>query len=411
MKNKYFIINLLLVATIFATVFTSCNKEDDPTPLTLVTLKAGDIDLNAATAATTVAVKPTIVATFSTNIDATTATAANIKLTRKFDNVEVTSSITTSGTTISVVPNDDLYGGALYELSVSEMLKSTDGLAIPALVRSFTTIGTFVPSGQIAYWNFEDNSNDIVGAYDPAASDIIDVTYTASRNTAAGKAATFNGTTTIIEVPNGNTLMNTANFTLAFWVKTNSTAKTSGHFVMGLAGWNGFQYEMFGGYDGAKFAIQYELANNTTSAEDMWFPALADLGWQGWTFAKSLTADQMKALLKDTWLQVVYTYNGTLKTGTLYYNGEKMKSFDFNLWPAGDVKKGVLGMKYNGSASGNHLAFGFIQGRNNRTITDTWADYSHVDAANHFKGQLDDIRIFHKALSATEIDLMYKSEK
>jgi hypothetical protein len=288
---------------------------------------------------------------------------------------------------------------------------STDGLPLTAFTRSFTTIGTFVPSGMVAYWNFEDNANDNIGAYDPAAADIIDITYTTSRNADAGKAATFNGSTSIIEVPNGDDLITTKDLTISFWVKTNSADKTSGHFVMGCAGWYGFQYEMFGAYDGAKFAFRYALADNTTASEDMWFPALADLGWQGWTYAKSLTADQMIALLKDTWLQVVYTYNGTTKVGTLYYNGAKMKSFDFNLWPAGDAKKGVTGLKYDGSATGNQLAFGFIQARNNRTISDTWADYSSPDAANHFKGQLDDIRIFHKVLTATEVDLMYKSER
>ncbi len=126
--------------------------------------------------------------------------------------------------------------------------------------------------------------------------------------------------------------MNSNNFTVAFWMKTNSTDKTNGHFVMGLAGWNGFQYEVYGGYDGSKFAFQYQLATGTAS-EDMWFPSLADLGWQGWTYAKSLTIAEMTALLKDNWINVVYTYNATTKVGTLYFNGQRMKALDFNLWP------------------------------------------------------------------------------
>ncbi|MBE0675422.1 MAG: hypothetical protein IH591_12245, partial [Bacteroidales bacterium] len=114
--------------------------------------------------------------------------------------------------------------------------------------------------------------------------------------------------------------------------------------------------------------------------------------------------------LKDNWINVVYTYNGATKVGTLYFNGQRMKAFDFNLWPVGDAKRGVTGMKYAGLAAGNKLALGFIQGRNNRTITDEWADYS-LPANNHFKGQLDDIRFWHKALSENEILLMYNSEK
>ena len=96
----------------------------------------------------------------------------------------------------------------------------------------------------------------------------------------------------------------------------------------------------------------------------------------------------------------------------MYINGVVMKTQDFKLWPTGDAKKGVVGLKYVGGAAGNQLAFGFIQGSTNRTITDAWADPTNPDPTfNHLKGQLDDVRIYHKALTAAEIDLMYKSEK
>jgi hypothetical protein len=408
-KNVFF--SLIIAFAVLAVTVSSCKKDEEPSPLKLVSLVAGDIDLNGAASPNTVPVSPTIVATFNTDVDAATATAANIMLTQEYDGQNIELAFVASGKTITITTASSLGNGSLFELSFGAGLMSKAGLANTAFARTFTTTGTFVPAGQIAYWNFEDNANDQVGTFDPIASDIIDITYTASRNAAAGKAATFNGTTSIIEVPNGDQLMNTTDLTLSFWVKTNSTDKTSGNFVMGLAGWNGFQYEIFGGFEGSKFAFQYAMAGGTSGSEDMWFPALADLGWQGWTFAKSLTAAEMIALLKDNWLNIVYTYNSTAKIGTLYFDGEKMKSFDFNLWPVGDAKLGVTGLKYAGLPAGNNLAFGFIQGRNNRTITDTWADYASADATNHFKGQLDDVRFFHKVLTPTEIGLMYNSEK
>jgi hypothetical protein len=410
MKKVISVMTSLLLAAILLIGVTNCKKDENPT-FDLSTLVAGAIDLNLATPANTVPSSPTITATFTVDVDATTVSNTTITLVRDYDAAAINLTITTAGKTITIVPNEGLGDGSLYKLSFLTGIKATDGqLLAAAIERTFTTAGSFSPSGVIAYWNFENNADDQVGNFDPLAADVIDITYTASRNANAGTAATFNGSTSLIEVPTGDVLMNTTDFTISFWVKTNSTDKTNGHFVMGLAGWNGFQYEVFGAYDGSKFAIQYELADGTSASEDMWFPALADLGWQGWTFAKSLTVDQMVALLKDNWLQVTYTYNAAVKVGTLYFDGEKMKSFDFNLWPDGDAKKGVVGLKYNGLPAGNNLAFGFIQGRNNRTITDTWADYADV-ANNHFKGQLDDIRIFHKVLTPTEIDLMYQSEK
>lgn len=414
MKTKNAISSLLLIAVAFSLMLSSCKK--DPEPLALESLMAGTIDLNGATSPNNVPVNPTIVATFNVNVDPATATATNITMVQDYDAANIALTITASGNEITIVPQANLGNGALYKLNFSAGLMSTDGLAITATQRTFTTEGTFAPSGAVAHFTFEDNANDVIGPWDPPASGIVAITYTASRKAAAGKAATFNGTTSIIEIPNGDLLINTNSFTLSFWVKTNSADKTSGHFVMGLGAFNGLQYEIFGGYDGSKFAIQYKHATGS-AAEDMWFPALAtdntNGGWQGWTFAKSLTAAQMTALLKDTWLHVVYTYDAPLKVGTLYFNGEKMKSFDFDLWPDGDAKRGVTGLTYAGVAPEvvNKLALGFIQSRDG-TLWDNepWGGYD-FPTSNHFKGQLDDIRVWHKAITASEVLLMYNSEK
>ncbi len=417
MKNKLMYVSTILLAGVLLLGNSGC-KKDEPAALSLVALTAGSIDLNGAVAANTVPTNPTIVAEFTTDVDPATATSANITMTRDYDNANVALTITTSANKITIVPTEALASGALFKLNFSAGLKSTEDQFLTATSRNFTTIGTFAPSGMIAYWNFEDNSNDVVGAFDPASGAIKDITYTASRNSAAGKAATFNGTTSLIEVPNGDQLMNTHDFTLSFWVKAVSTDKTSGHFVMGLGGWNGFQFEIFGAYDGCKLAAQYDLGT-TTASEDLWFNGAAtgstkdNGGWQGWTYCKDLTGSGGLAfLIKDKWANIVCVYNSTTKVGNMYINGVLMKSQDFNLWPTADAKRGAVGLKYAGGAAGNQLAFGFIQGSTNRTISDAWADPTNADPTlNHFKGQLDDVRIYHKALSANEIDLMYKSEK
>ncbi|MCF8226549.1 MAG: Ig-like domain-containing protein [Bacteroidales bacterium] len=416
MKKRHVYFGMLMIAAMSFTLMQSCEKE--PEELLLETLTAtGDIDLNGATAPSNVPTDAVITATFNVDLDPATVDNTTVTLTQDYDDADFPLDISVSGNTVTITPQSELGGGALYQLQLTAGVMTAEGLALTALTRSFTTEGTFVPTGVIAHWNFEDNADDVVGDYDPTADQVVAITYTASRNEAAGKAATFDGDASIIEVSNGDVLMNTSDFTLSFWVKTNSD-HTGGHFVMGLGAFYGFQYEIFGGYDGSKFAFSYEVPDQTgVVAEDMWFPAEAtdntNGGWQGWDFAKSLTAEEMIALLKDNWLHVTYTYNGEEKAGTLYFNGEKMKSFDFNLWPDEDAKRNVTGLKYMGSEPDvvNELAFGFIQSRAG-TMWDSepWGGYDFPDA-NHFKGQLDDIRIFHKALTATEIQLMYDSEK
>jgi hypothetical protein len=403
----------LAFLTVSMATINSCKKDEDDPPFALSSITAGSIDLNGASSATGVPANSTITATFTGNVDP----ASTVQLQRDYDDANLDVTVTASGNTLTIDPNNDLGNGTLYILSLNG-IKSQKGETLASVDRSFTTEGGFVPAGQVAYWNFEDNANDAVGAYDPAAADVIGITYVAGRNANAGKAAAFNGQNSLIEIPNGPALMNTNNFTLSFWMNASSENKTSGHFVMGLGAFKGFQFEIPGDFSSVKLAAQYDLGNGSTGSEDLWFPGdgkdANNGGWQGWDFVKDLTATGgVPTLIKDKWAHIVCTYNATTKKGTMYINGEKMKSQDFNLWPAEDAKRGVTGLKYGGTAPevGNKLAFGFIYDRSSQLFSaEPWGNYANPDA-NHFKGQLDDVRIFHAALTEQEAKLVYDSEK
>jgi len=404
----------------FAAVLTSCKK--DPTPLSLESLVAGTIDLNGATSPDNVPVDPTITATFTTDLDATTVTAANVTLMQDYDDTAIEITVSASGKTITISPVEKLSNGALYELSFGAGIKSAEALDCTPASRTFTTDGTFMPKGAVAYWTFEDSPDDIIGNYDPAASGVVAITYTAGRKEAAGKAATFDGDASIIEIPNGDLLMNTNDFTLSFWVKPNSSGHVNdagdpaGHFVIGLSAFYGFQFEISGDYSSCKLAARYDLGTGETAGEDLWFNGEGQTrdngGWQGWDFCKDLrNSGGVAGILQDKWTHVVCVYNSTTKAGIMYLNGEKMKSQNFNLWPDGDAKQGVVGLIYAGVEPETYpeLAFGFIQSRAG-TLWDVepWGGYD-FPTSNHFKGQLDDIAIFHSVLSENEIHLMYNS--
>ncbi|MCE2823213.1 MAG: Ig-like domain-containing protein [Saprospiraceae bacterium] len=367
--------------------FQACKKEKT---YELQSLVAGGVDLNGATSAVGVDAKADIVATFSEAVDAASATGTNITLVRDYDNATIATTISVVDNAVTINPNEDLGSGTLYKLTFSGSVKYADGAAsVTTFSRTFTTAGTFAPAGAVAHWTFEGNGEDVAGSYD--ASAVVSINFDASRNANAGKAATFNGDNSIIEVPNGDKLMNTSDFTMSFWVKANSDGHVNadgnpaGHFVMGLAAFYGFQFEITSDYSWCKLAARYDLGNNTTGSEDLWFPG------NGQTYANG----------------------GWTRQGIMYMNGEKMKSFDFDLWPDGDAKRGVTGLKYGGTApeTVNELAFGFIQSRSGQLWdTEPWGGYD-FPTSNHFKGQLDDVRIYHKVLTDKEIELMYNSEK
>lgn len=418
MKNLKWILSGMMTMMLTVTLMVSCDDDDDsPDAFTIQAITAGSVDLNGATSPNNVPVDPTITVTFTSDVDPASVNSTNIKLLRDYDDSEIPVTLTTTGNSINISPDDDLATGALYQLDLTSGLKSTQGVPFVTASRTFTTEGTFAPAGVLAHYTFENTTEDVIGSFDPATTGIVDLTFEASRNTAAGTAAAFNGTTTLIEIPNGDEFMKNKDFTISFWVKANSTK--NGQFVFGLAAFKGFQFEIAGDWSWVKLATQYDLGDGTTDAEDSWFPGNGQTkdtnpaGWQGWTFQRDVTASGGvgETYFKDKWANVVVTYNSETKINTMYINGEKVKEHDFNLWPNDSKKKNATGVKYAGNADpGNKLALGFVQARENKIITDTWADYS-LPENNHFKGLLDDLRIFSVPVTETEVQLMYNSEK
>jgi hypothetical protein len=421
MKRKILIFSVLML-TMTAVVLDSCKKSNDA--LAIGTLMAGSIDLNAAVAPTNVPTNPVITATFTTEVDPASATASNITLTEDYDDVSMPLTISVSGKVVTITPTPYLANGALYVLDITSGLKATNGEVLTPINRSFTTTGTFVPAGAVAYWKFDGNANDETGVYTPAAAGITAVTFVTGRIAAAGQAASFNGTTSLIQIPNGDVLENSSDFSISFWMKVDTTAKRQ-QFIMGLAASKGFQFEYNSNvYNVAtplrtqkgqiKLAAQYSYTGGT-DGQDLWLDGVGDTkdngSWQGWTFSKNLIANNgtgVNGLLAQKWAHMVCTYNHTTKIATMYINGEKMKEQDYNLY--GAPMMNATGLKFMGNATNNALALGFIQDKVNPTVPDSWADYS-ITTNNHFKGLLDDLAIYHKVLTPSIITLMYNSGK
>jgi hypothetical protein len=418
MKTIKWMLSLLVVAGGFATLLNGCSEDEKPA-LALTAITAGGVDLNGATSATGVPVNAAIVATFNVAVDPASTSA--ITLTRQYDNAVVPTTITVTGSEVTIDPNDDFGTGTLFLLNVDKSLASTDGMGMAnSLERNFTTVGTFAVAGAFAQWTFEDNANDVIGSFDPTPNQIVGITYETGRKADAGKAASFNGTTSIIEISNGDQLANNGDWTLSVWAKPNSTL-AKGQFVLGLGAFNGFQFEIFGSYNGFKLAASYAHTNPAGAggfSEDLWADGegkTKDNGnWQGWTFSKDFTGSGgMKTVIQDKWAHYVFVYDATAKTGTVYLNGEKIKEQDFDLWPDAANPRFATGLKYRGAEPDvkNELALGFIHSRGG-TLWDAepWGGYDQP-GANHFHGLMDDLIIYKKVLTAGEILTMYNSGK
>jgi len=158
----------------------------------------------------------------------------------------------------------------------------------------------------------------------------------------------------------------------------------------------------------------YALPDGTTVSEDLSFAGDgktgANGGPSGWAYCADLTSTGgVAALLKDKWAFITCTYNSSTRVGTLYINGAVMKEQDFNKWPAGDPAQTITGLKYGGSTPFQEavLAMGFFHSAGSTAYSSTsWGNY-YSPYANHFRGLLDEVRIFHSAVTKSEVAQMY----
>ena len=161
---------MVVAILVSSTLFVACKKDSGPKDLNVVSIKAGTIDLNGAVSPNNVPVDPTISVVFTTRVNPTTATAANVRIIQDYDNASIPLTLAVDGNTLNITPVNDLSGGALFRLEIGAGLMSVEDQPLTALSRTFTTAGTFLPSGAVARWTFEGNSNDVAGSYNPLST-------------------------------------------------------------------------------------------------------------------------------------------------------------------------------------------------------------------------------------------------
>lgn len=380
-------------------------------------------DLNGASSATDVPVDAVFNIDFDKEITIASANNVNVTITPSGGS-PVAATVTSTGTTVTLTPTDGLQRGTTHTLSVSEVM-GIDGAMMGSVTRSFTTEGrapVVVPkaANQIAYWTFDGAADDATGDF--PASNVVAITFGEDRFGQGNSAAGFDGDESIIEIPNADRLLDGNSFTTSIWMKTddvdhvNENGDPAGFFVLGLGAFMGIQLEIPSDQGFVKFASSYVLENGNGVSEDMFYSGdpLDATSWQGWEFQKDIGgADGVRNLIANTWAHVIFSYDAPEKRGTLYINGDLVKAQDFDLWPDGDAKQTVTGVAYIGAEPDveNILAFGFVKSINSVMWEDTpWGDYAKP-SANHFKGQLDDIRFFDATFSADDALSLYNSEK
>jgi len=395
----------------------NCSKETpNQFKIVSVTTDAG-VDLNSSTQATDIPLNASTIILFDNLVDTTHANLSAISL--NANGAVVPTRITADGSTVTITPKTNMATGTVETLSITSDLKGANGARITPTDISFKTLGhtNAAPpqaDNQLSYFSFSGNMNDEAGTHTPEAAAVKDLTYSTDRFGFAGLTGDFNGSTSLVEIPNGDQYLANNSFTLSIWVKANGSK--NGQFVLGLGAWTGFYMDLPADWASIRFTNQFAEAGGVSSTEDNIYYGNgltgANGGWQGWTFQSTVSGTVGAAYFQDKWAHVVSTYDASTRLATLYINGEKVKQQDFNLWSDGSSQKTIKGVTFAGNLTGggNVLALGFIQGSQNRIITDAWADPANP-YSEHFQGQMDDLRIFKVALTAAEVSTLYAAEK
>lgn len=420
MKKLKLPATIILITIVVAQFMVNCKKDvAAPSPLKVMSVSTdGGIVLNGATQAIDVPLNSSVIVSFDKTVDTTTTNLSNVVL--KANGIEIPSTITATGTTVSIKPNVNLKTGTNQTISVESTFKAKDGAGTIAKDFTFKTFGntSVIPPqsvNQLTYFSFSGNMVDEVGAHTPEATDVRYLTYTTDRFGFAGLAGDFNGSTSIVEVPNADQFMLDNSLSISVWIKASSTK--DGQYVLGLGARRGFQLELASDWSWVDFTVEYLQAADFAESQDNQFLGNGlnntNGGWQGTIFQESAPSGVGITYFKDKWAHVVFTYDAATKVAATYINGALVIQSDFNLWP--DVVGGVrtiTGVKFKGNLTGggNKLALGFIQGSQNRIITDSFADPADI-YSNHFKGQMDDLRIFKVGLTADEVATLYNAEK
>lgn len=415
---------LILIGGLFT--FMGC-EEDDPAKLEIVSIEATGTDLesgetvtkdlNAATAPNDVPVDLVIEAEFSKNLDSESVGEASIQLTGGDQEVDV--DISVDGEVVTIAPKEELARGTEYTLKFDATIKADDGGTFTSIERSFKTAGQGIVTppqsdSQIAYFTFNETLEDHTGNY--GHGEKAEVTgYVEDRFGYMNSAAEFNGTTDIVDVDNSNDDLINSSTTISFWMKVDLEDENyeNGMFLMGAMAEFGYFYELGKGEDGPWLKVttrhkEHPDATGDFGSATAWGDAIRGDGTQ--PDATNWEGD-LAGMLDKEWAHVVLTYDESNSMKRVYINATKVWEMDLSESDEWKMKEMHLDTE-NATEYSMDVGIGFAGSSDNHSTG--WADYEtyvNDDVAKTFSGYMDDVRFFNTALSSSDVQSLYNSEK
>ncbi|MBU6320949.1 four helix bundle protein [Patescibacteria group bacterium] len=248
-----------------------------------------------------------------------------------------------------------IYNRALSAADVARLYQLGTAVAGPTKITSPTT---FLTNGLVGYWTF-DGKNMVNNVADSSGNgnngSLVGFTSTTTAETLGkiGQALNFNGTNQYVLVPDAPSIRLSNKFSISFWFKTANLAQTNTYIMSRNNSTGGTQSSIIFGF----------------------VPSTIEFYASGFSGSDPRTGSQIS--ISDTrWHQVTYTYDGTTWSG--YRDGQQI----FSTSRTFSLSTASLDGWYIGSAN---------------------------TFANFIKASLDDVRIYNRALSASEVQELYNA--
>ena len=246
---------------------------------------------------------------------------------------------------------------------------------------------TIAAANLVAYFPFDGNGNASVGGLTPDASSK-GVTYVAGRRGTGAYQGADNAYLKYV-LPTGSKLKNLKAYSVSLWVKIVATVDGGPEPMI---------FQMDGTTDwfwGNLFLLQNRnpVPSDTTNlANYFWKDDAAS--WKGQRI------DSRIGGIFDHWAHLIATYDNVSSKFCFYINGVKFKGGEgYEDRKQSDGGPALGDMKFN---SANNLYFGGWAARIDGRMSDDWAGF--------YKGNIDEFRLYDRALTATEAKDLYDAE-
>jgi hypothetical protein len=258
-----------------------------------------------------------------------------------------------------------------------------------------TDPSTIATANLVAYFPFEGNGNDQIGNLTPAQQE--KASFPTGRRGKAYQGTGSAGTNSdagdlsylMYNLSANSKLKTMKAFTSSMWLKLSPTADGGPEPMI---------YQIDGLWDDfGSFALKQQrnpVPCDTAQFQSFFFSEGYD--WQG----QFIGDVHSPGFLFNSWIHVIFTYDNATSKFYTYLNGVAVKLSDgqTNRYQS-DGGPALGDLKF---ANANHFIIGSWYSKATSARTDTWM--------GSYKGLLDELRIYDRALTATEVKALYDAE-